>query len=184
VTLTTDDTQASLDFGPDGIAPAGNLHATITPVDPASLAAVGPDATAVGNAYRVEVTVDGTAVVTLAKPKTLRLRQPISGATTIYESADGKAWQKLQTSVVAGHAIASTQHIGYYVIAGPTAFVPALPPPRAAHRSQGGRNLAIVVIGSLGILLAAAWDALRRRRARAHRSRAARRQAARRARSR
>ncbi|MEP7056018.1 MAG: hypothetical protein ABI912_12310 [Actinomycetota bacterium] len=177
VTLTTDDTQASLDFGPDGVADDGRLHATITPVDPATLGAVAPGQTPVGNAYLVEVTIDGAKVVDLARRKTLRMRQPTPGATTIYQSPDGNAWTKLTSSVVAGHVIASTDRIGFYVITGPTGFVPGLPPPRAARAGHATRNVVVVVVGSLIVLTAAGWDTVRRRRARsrANQPRAARR---------
>ena len=163
VTLTTDDTQASLDFRPDGFASGGSLHATITPVDPATLGSVGPNETAVGNAYRIELTIDGANIVTLAKPKTLRLRQPTSGGRTIYQSPDGHAWQELASSLVAGHVLASTTQLGYYVLAGPTGFVPPLSAPRAARADRGSRNLIIVIVGSLIILLAVVWGTLRRR---------------------
>ena len=57
VTLTTDDTQASLDFGPDGVASHGNLHATITPLDPATLGPVAPGQTPVGTSRAAHIPV-------------------------------------------------------------------------------------------------------------------------------
>jgi hypothetical protein len=87
----------------------------------------------------------------------------MSGGISLYDSADGQSWRKLTGSVVSGHVIGATTRVGYYVLAGPTGFVPQLPSPRASGASHDSRNVAVVVGGCLLILLAAGWDVRRRR---------------------
>ena len=93
----------------------------------------------------------------------MRLRRPRPARTARGAESEGTKPVGPASSFVAGHVLASTTQLGYYVLAGPTGFVPPLSAPRAARADRGSRNLIIVIVGSLIILLAVVWGTLRRR---------------------
>ncbi len=120
--ILTDDGQAAVIFRSGAIAPrAGvtSVQATITPLDPARVAAPPPGLRFDGNAYRMEATYRDGTPISLAKPATAVLRYPRHATMLLRSAPDG--WSQLDAHLVAGalQVFASTDHLGVFVAAAP-----------------------------------------------------------------
>ncbi|HEX3539369.1 MAG TPA: hypothetical protein VHT75_02890 [Acidimicrobiales bacterium] len=103
--------------------PDTKVHATITPLDPASLGPLPPGVAADGNAYRIEFTYQPskTPLVTLAGVGNVILTAPYQ-AESLLDSTDGRSWTTLRSQdladptmigspfTAAGYYIAGTSH--------------------------------------------------------------------------
>ncbi|MFN2607851.1 MAG: hypothetical protein ABR511_08135 [Acidimicrobiales bacterium] len=169
----TPDGQFVVDFTGGAVPPHGADSAvagTLTPLDPATLGPVPSPLRPTGNAYRIELSYSPSRqpVTTLTKPGDLFLTVPEAAEVILY-SADGKAWQRIDTKqVAAGVTVgAQFQRAGWYV--GATSAAPATT--AAPAGSSGGSRVAVVAVivvavVVIGVLGPWAWWRRARRRAR------------------
>jgi hypothetical protein len=119
--VTTDDDQALVTFPGAVIAPRvgeSSIKVTITPLDPATIAAVPDGQRFDGNAYRIEaIYVASAAPVVLTGPVTVVLRYPVH-ATLILRFTDPK-WKGLPTNRFDGsqQVLANSEALGIFVAA-------------------------------------------------------------------
>jgi hypothetical protein len=149
-------------------AGATTLHVQISPLDPASLGPLPPDARlrADGNAYRVELSYEpsGQAVNTITRPGNVFLSAP-DPAHRIAFSPEGSSWQLLDAVQVRDRcSVAGVfRQPGIYLVAAP------LVPPTHGPGSGGtgsGTVLAVGGVALLALILVATPLVLRRARGR------------------
>jgi hypothetical protein len=174
----TDDGQFVVNLAQGSLASRGadtNVHAVITPLDPAKLAPPPAGLAADGNAYRIEMTYEpsGVAVSALAVPGDVIMTAPHNAASLLY-SPDGSAWQKLASQQVGTPTTigSSFTHAGYYLVA-------SKPQSTGSGSSKGGVATILIAVsvaaGAAALGLIAWVVAARRREARKRRGRQGRR---------
>ena len=124
--VSSEDGQLTLNLPAGAIPPAeGQTTATftITPLDAATLSPL-PGLFADGNAYRVELAYDpsGRTLDALAQAANALLVVP-QPADSIWFSADGKSWRRLETTPVSGTTAAAVVDDQGYYLAGAAAAV-------------------------------------------------------------
>jgi hypothetical protein len=151
ISLNTHDSQANVTLAAGGLQVPGasSYTVSITPLDTFGLATLpGPDVP-VGNVYRVQISAaPGGPVARMAKAGTVQVLQPVSGARALYFSADGRAWAKLEAPVVGQFLSTTFDRPGYFVAAGPRAFVPPPPtgPPDDSDQGFSRIRMAVAVL--------------------------------------
>jgi hypothetical protein len=123
----TDDLQATLALPANVVAPrAGETRArvTLTPLDPAALAAAPSGRRFDSNAYRIDVVYDASgAPVTLRGSVTVVLRYAAHATTILRLDSDGgrPAWVRLPTTVFTGSQedLAHSDTLGVFVASNP-----------------------------------------------------------------
>lgn len=150
------DGQLVLNLAAGAVAPAESQTAvafTLTPLDPSALGALprlAPD----GNAYRVDATYEpsGRDVGAFASPVNVLIVVP-QPADTLFASADGQAWQPLETAGITSTSSAAPASGPGYFLAGAAETLPA----RGGGPSDATRTLAAVAVTAL--LAVALWFA-------------------------
>jgi hypothetical protein len=154
--VSSADGQLVLNLAAGAVAPAGDQTAatfTLTPLDPAGLAAL-PRLAADGNAYRVDVAYEpsGQIVDSFASPVNVLFVVP-QPADTLFASADGQAWQPLETSAISSTSSAAPAGRPGYFLAGAAETLPA----GGGQPSDVARTVAAVAVTAL--LAVALWFA-------------------------
>jgi hypothetical protein len=167
--VATSEGQFLANLGVGAIAGQGAdnvVTATVTPLDPATLAPPPPGLAADGNAYRLDLVYgpSGQPVPSLAKPGNVVIVVP-SHATALLFSPDGKTWQTVDSQTVAGTSTigASLQQPGYFLpVAPPDQVLPG--GPQKSGSSTGTIIVVVLVTVALAAALVLAPILLRRRR--------------------
>lgn len=163
---TSDDSQLLLNLPAGAFMPRTGevkITAVVTPLDPAKLGAVPPGLRADGNAYRVEFLYkpSGAEAGALATPGNVFLDTP-EQPTAILHSADGRAWDPLESRVVG----INSNRLGAPLMAGGY-FLAATNAPAAVAKKKGARAGTAAIVGMVVVLvlvLVAAAAVVKRRR--------------------
>ena len=147
------------------------VEVTVDPVDPATLGPVPSGLVAAGNAYRVKASYQpsGDAVEALGGQSSVGLVYPLlstavsdPGGHQVLSSADGQAWETLQSTDTPGtHQVSARLTRTGYVLVGVA--------PSAAGAQSGSRNRILLLGSAIAVVIVAAAVLLRLR----ERSRAA-----------
>jgi hypothetical protein len=157
--FTTPDAQVTVIVPNHAIPPAPGqqqVKLTMTPVDPASLAAAPRGRIILGNAVRVTATYlrSGEPVRKLTRGVELVLVYPFvlddGGDHELVVSPDGRAWQRIRTTDHVGpaQAIGTMPSFGYAAVSGLRARGAASP-----GASEGGPGVPLVIIGAGAVLI-------------------------------
>jgi hypothetical protein len=169
---STPDGQFLVNFGADAISPHNgdsHVHATITPLDPATLgtllSGISPD----GNAYRLELTYQpsGIPVSKLAGSANVIQTGPLTATAFLY-SASGRTWTKLNappvgTSTSLGATLTGP---GWYLLGTSHSL------PKSSTGGRGTVVIAIMVAAGAVVLGTGVLALVRHRQSRATGSRA------------
>jgi hypothetical protein len=142
------------------------VHATVTPLDPASVAAPANGVHADGNVYRLVFAYEpsGAPVAKLAVPGDVVMSSPFPTAALLY-SADGTSWQQIPSQQVGGvSTVGGTfDRPGYYVAG--SKGTAAVTTAGGASGGSSGTIVIAVVVGLVAVALGAGgwWLAKRRR---------------------
>jgi hypothetical protein len=130
-------------FAPHGADTA--VRAVVTPLDPKTLGPVPAGLAADGNAYRIELTYQPSAlpVTRLAVAGNVIINAPHTAEVILY-SADGKSWSRLVTQSAGSPASVGARFTapGWYVVGANPAFVTGAATP-AAHGRSGTIFIAV-----------------------------------------
>jgi hypothetical protein len=163
------DQQFITNYAAQAFAPhAGDtkVHATITPLDPATVAAPPSGLHGDGNVYRIDLTYEPSTVpvTALAVAGDVIMSAPFPTTALLY-SPDGQAWQPIRSQQVGGVSTVGGPftHPGYYLAAASGAA--AVGPVAGASGGSFGTIVIAIVVGIVAVVLAAgaAWLAKRRR---------------------
>ena len=149
----------------DGTIPAHgsdtSVHIEATPLDPATLGALGHDLEAFGNTYRIQATYrpSNTPVRSLKNPIDVVLLYPITvtlhtSKHEIASSADGTAWATRNGNdfAQAQQVEAVVPELGYVVVAGVPGAAPVVVSPSGSG-SGGSNAVALGLIVAAGVAL-------------------------------
>jgi hypothetical protein len=167
--FATSDGQINLVLS-EGAVPAQagqtSVAVSIDPVDPATLAPAPPGLLVAGNAYRIQAayrpssaridTLGGRSSVGLVYPLLATAIASPSGHLVL-ASADGRGWQRLQSTDTPGtHQVSAGLATTGYVMA-------AVPPAGPGGGGGNGRGRVLLLAGGVAVLLVAAAVLARRR---------------------
>ena len=152
-----------------GAVPASSgqegVEVTVDPVDPATLGPVPSGLVAAGNAYRVKASYQpsGDAVEALGGQSSVGLVYPLlstavsdPGGHQVLSSADGQAWETLQSTDTPGtHQVSARLTRTGYVLVGVA--------PSAAGSQSGSRNRILLLGSAIAVVIVAAAVLLRLR---------------------
>lgn len=150
----------------DGSIPAHgadtSVHIEATPLDPATLGALGHNLEPFGNTYRIQATYrpSNTPVRTLKNPIDVVLLYPItvtlhSSKHEIASSADGKAWTTRNGNdfAAAQQVEAVVPELGYVVVAGVPAPAPIIVSPTGSGGGSNAVALGLIVAAGVSLLV-------------------------------
>jgi hypothetical protein len=167
--FSTPDGQFVVSLGAGAIPPAGDATSVavrVTPLAPHGLPPVPGGLRANGNAYRVEMTYEptGARIARFGKPGSLLIEIPELG-TTLFRSVVAATWSPLPARTIPPRELSLSARFetpGDY-LAATNLPVLAAPPGRSG---RGATALGIATALGAGILFAAAYIAIARRRRR------------------
>jgi hypothetical protein len=168
--FATSDGQCNLVLSEGAVpARAGQTSAAVSidPVDPATLGPAPPGLTVAGNAYRIQTAYrpSGAGIDTLGGRSSVGLVYPLLATAIanpsghlVLASADGRAWQRLQSTDTPGtHQVsAGLGTTGYVMVAVPPAGT-------GGGGGGGGRGRVLLLAGVVAVLLVLAAVLARRR---------------------
>jgi hypothetical protein len=166
--FSTSDGQVNLVLS-EGAVPARpgqrNVEVSIDPVDPATLGPVPPGLVSAGNAYRVQASYQpsGAEVEALGGQSSVGLVYPLlttavadPGGHQVLSSADGQAWEALQSTDTPGtHQVSARLPRTGYVLVGV--------PPSAGGSDGDSRNRILLLGTGIALVIVAAAVVLRLR---------------------
>ena len=149
-------------FAPHG--PDSKVHATITPLDPATLGPLPAQLVPDGNAYRIDFRYQpsATAITTLAHPGNVIMTAPYQAQSLLY-SPDGRSWTALVPQHLADPTMigATFTAAGDYLVGTTASATKSVQP--AGSRGAGTGLIATAVLVAALILGLIALTAARRR---------------------
>jgi hypothetical protein len=167
--FATSDGQINLVLS-EGAVPARagqtSVAVSIDPVDPATLAPAPPGLTVAGNAYRIQAAYRpaGARIDTLGGRSSVGLVYPLLATAIanpsghlVLASADGRGWQRLQSTDTPGtHQVSAALATTGYVMA-------AVPPAGPGGGGGNGRGRVLLLAGGVAVLLVVVAVLARRR---------------------
>jgi hypothetical protein len=143
-----------------------SVAVAIDPADPATLGPAPPGLVVAGNAYRIQASYrpSGTRIAAFGGRSSVGLVYPLLATAVaspsghlVLASADGRAWQQLQSTDTPGtHQVSAPLATAGYVMA-------AVPPAGTGGDGGNGRGRVLLIAGAVAALLVLAAVLARRR---------------------